>query len=137
MHFGNSASAMQKLAVKWHVIGLLALAFARLLRRYEDASKPGTAELAAELELTARAAQVLVWQDIQAQPPPQSPGDEHALAHLRLIALCLLALIHIAASIRARAPSAACWMQTRCSGSLPGAQGFAAPFTPAAFLDSS
>lgn len=78
MHQRDLHSPLQALAVKWHMIGLDALAFARLLRRYEDAYKPGAAECAGQLELAARTAQAMILQDIgntaAMPPPPENRG---------------------------------------------------------------
>ena len=133
-------SSLQQLAAKWHVISLLAVAFAQLLRRYENSYTPGTAELAGQLEITLRAAHVLVLQEIketESAHPAQSPECDHALALLRLIAACLLAVSLIAANIRARALPAALWMRR---GVLPLALETQrlpiAAFYPPSYLDS-
>ena len=119
---------------------MVALAFARLLRRYEDGYKPGTAELAAQLELAARAAQILIVQEIREtfeEHPPQSAADDKALAYLRLIATCLLALTHVAGNIRQRALSALGWMRADIpSMNQERLQGIGRPVRNIPFLDS-
>ena len=133
-------TSLQTLAAKWRVIGLLALAFARLLRRYEDGYKPGTAELAAQLELAARTAQILIVREIREtfeEHPPQSAADDKALAYLRLIATCLLALTNVAGNIRQRALSALGWMGANIrSGNRERFQGIAQSVPDIPFLDS-
>ena len=105
-------SSLQILLARWRVIAFMAVAFARLMRRYEDGYKPGTYELTCQLELAVRAAHILMMQDIQSalyDGTPQTEADHDAIAHLQAIAVCLLATALVLANIRARVLGVLCW----------------------------
>ena len=109
-------SPLQRLAAKWRVFGLLAVAFARLLRRYEEGHVHGTYEQAVQLELCVRTAQVRLLYELSetlSVHPPQTEAEDAALAQLRSLAVYLLALTCVIANIRARVLGAACWMRLR------------------------
>ena len=133
-------SPLQALAVKWQLIGLLAVAFARLLRRYEDTRAHGTGAQAEQLAVTLRTAHCLMTEDVEEAlggRTPQTEEDERALAYLHRIALCLLALSFVATSIRRRALSPACWRDMGAPHRRKVIASYLLPVGEAAFLDSS
>ena len=127
MVHSSNISPLQALAAKWHMIALLAVAFARPMRRYEDGYKPGTYEFTRQLELAVRAWHALLMQDIQdasETAPPKTAEDEQALLHLRGIAVCLLAIVLVLSHVRQRVLGALCWRRERSSE----------PFNPASLV---
>ena len=109
----RSLSPLQTLAAKWRVIGFIALAFARLMRRKEEGRVPGTSDQAGQLALVVRTAQVLIFQELcetLQTAPPETQADQTALAQLRCIAVCLLAIAEIAETVSGRSLGAVCWM---------------------------
>ena len=119
MHPKTHTSPLQRLAAKWRVIGLIAVAFVRLLRRYEDGHKMGARPQAEQLYVTVSAAHVLLTQEISetlASHPPKTEADARELDFLRFVSICLLALMLVIQNIIARglagAPS---WMLARAA----------------------
>ena len=110
-------SSLQALAVKWRVIGLFIVAFARLMRRYEDVRAPGAAPQTAQLEICVRAAHIMILQDIEEAAGAASletGADDHALEFLRTVSVCLLAIGFVLQNILARGVlEASVWMQAR------------------------
>jgi len=105
MSLEKRSTTLQRLAVKWRAIGLLVATFARLIRRYEDGCRQGTDEMAAQLEIAARAAHVMLMQELAEayeDGGPESLEDQCALGHLRNIAVALLAITFVVQNIRAR-----------------------------------
>ena len=139
MHPETSLSPLQSLAAKWRVIGLMLAALAQLMRRSEDGCTPGTAERCHELACVARTAQVMICQDMRdtlAVRAPNGEADENALAHLRVIAICLIAISLVAERIGARARSALCWMGARSEPPINSLMYPERPFPMPPFLDS-
>ncbi len=98
-------SALQNLAAKWQLIGLVVVAFAKLIRRYEDGCRQGTYEPAVRLELTARAAHAMLMKDIAEALEDgalKTPEEENALLHLRNIAIALLVIVFVMQNILSR-----------------------------------
>ena len=103
MTYLSSFSPLQKLAAKWRLIGLLAVAFAQLMRRYEGGCVHGARAQAEQLEVYVRAAQVTLLKEVSEvleAGAPQNAADEAALAHLRVIAGCLLAVAMVLESVK-------------------------------------
>lgn len=105
-----SAPALQRLKEKWRVIGLLIVAFAKLLCRYEDAQAANAYEQVRQLQTIVRAAQIMLVHELAqaAQDFPFQTGDDkRALAFLRMIAVCLLAVHLVLENMIARGLRAA------------------------------
>lgn len=105
-----SASALQRLAQKWRAIGLVIIAFARLLRRNEDAHVVGTYEQVRQSQIIVRAAQIMLVQELAQtgeDAPVQTGEDRSAAAFLQMIAVCLLAVHLVLENMIARGLRAA------------------------------
>lgn len=105
MTHSRTLSPLQNLAAKWRLIGLLAVAYARLMRRFEDGRVHGVQAQAEQLYLASRTAQVMLVQEVAETlkaHPPGSNADEDALAHLRGIMACLLILCLVIENMMAR-----------------------------------
>ena len=112
-------SPLQRLAAKWRVIGLIAVAFVQLLRRYEDGRTAGAQVQAEQLYVTISAAHILLTQETSETletHPPETEADVRELDFLRFVSTCLLALMLVIQNIVARgllgAPS---WMLARAA----------------------
>ena len=119
-----SYSPLQKLAAKWRAIALVIVAFARLMRRYEDGCAAGAGPQAAQLQTIVRAAQVLLLKEMSEAleaGPPETEADENALSFLRMVAVCLLAIICLLQDMLARGlVGAMAWqLAAQRSGSEP------------------
>lgn len=100
-----SLSRLQRLAVTWRVIGLIAVAFTRLMRRYEDGRTAGAQPQAERLELCLRAAHILLIHEIseaREAAPAETAADTDALDFLRMVCACLLAIAFVIRNIIAR-----------------------------------
>ena len=112
MTYLSSFSPLQKLAAKWRLIGLLAVAFAQLMRRYEGGCVHGAYAQAEQLEVYVRAAQIALVKEVSEvleTAAPKNAADEAALAHLRVIAGCLLAVAMVLESVKQRLLGHAIW----------------------------
>ena len=85
-------SPLQKLAATWHVVAVLAVMLAKLMRRFEDGHVHGARAQAEQLDVIVRAAHVMLMRDIAEadENGPASPEESHTRAHLRCIAASLL-----------------------------------------------
>jgi len=139
MTFCCPQSPLQALAAKWRVFALLAVAFARLMRRYEDGRVQGAAAPAAELETCLRAAHILLWQDIAGAlegGPPQTAEDEFALDYLRMVACALLMVIFVVQRAAPHLCGAPVWLCNTHWAAAPAAMP-ARVLEALGFLDSS
>ncbi len=119
-----SYSPLQALAAKWRAIALVIVAFARLMRRYEDGCAAGAGPQAAQLQTIVRAAQVMLLKEMSEvleAGPPETDADDAALAFLRMIAVCLLAITCLLQNMMARGlVGAMAWqLAAQRSGSEP------------------
>ena len=85
-------SPLQKVAATWHVVAVLAVMLAKLMRRFEDGHLHGARAQAEQLDVIVRAAHVMLMQDIAEaeEHEPAQPEARHTRAHLRCIAASLL-----------------------------------------------
>jgi len=132
-------SPLRLLAEKWCLIGLLAVAFARLMRAYEEGRVQGAAAQAAELEICLRAAHILLLQDIAEtlkDSPPQTEADADELQFLQRVTSMLLAMVFVIQRAAAQLCGPAIWL-SGCGGSMhPAAMMPAQHARAPEFLDS-
>ena len=91
----STISPLQRLSAKWQVLAIIALGFAKLLRRYEDGQRVGAYAQARQLQVIVRAAHIMLMQDIAEAAEdmePRTEDDTHALARLRFIAVSLIVM---------------------------------------------
>ena len=87
------------------MIALVVVAFARLMRRYEDGRSYSAAAQTEQLYIAVRTAQVMVFQEVSETlqaGAPQSDDDERSLAFLRAVAVYLLVIAVVLENIMAR-----------------------------------
>ena len=112
-------SPLQKLAATWHVVAVLAVMLAKLMRRFEDGHAHGTRAQAERLDVIVRAAHVMLLQDIAEaedadENEPAHPEERHTRAHLRCIAASLLVVsLVLRRALMRGLLSAYDWMQAR------------------------
>ena len=93
--------------VRWRIFVFLALAAARGLLRLQRAGSGQVWARADQLELITRAGFATLNDEIAeitAAGEPETPEAAHALDHLRLLAICLLALALFLQSLKDRLP---------------------------------
>ena len=139
MSFKASTSRLQKLAAKWRAIALVIVAFARLMRRYEDGRIAGAGPQAEQLQIIVRAAQVMLVQELaeaQDTGPPETEDDEAALTFLRMTSVCLLAITCLLQNMMARGlVGALAWQLVGEQAARDAANARSGPICGCAILD--
>ena len=133
--------SLQALAAEWRAIVLMLILVGRQVSAGQKLARHDGYAKAAQMELWGHAAlgglgqQLAVLQDL---PQPETPDDAHALEHLKVLYVLLLALTMLAAKMKREARAFA------GGAALPGAlEAATTDFAPAAilydldFLDSS
>ena len=109
-------SPLQKVAAAWHVVAVLAVMLAKLLRRFEDGYVHGARAQAEQLDVIVCTAHVMLMQDIAEanENGPARPEESHTRAHLRCIAASLLVVsLVLRRALMRGLLSAHDWMQAR------------------------
>ena len=109
-------SPLHKVAATWHVVAVLVVMLAKLMRRFEDGHVHGARAQAEQLDVIVRAAYVMLVQDIAEaeEHEPAHPQESHTRAHLRCIAASLLVVsLVLRRALMRGLLSAYEWMQAR------------------------
>lgn len=102
----RDTSSILRLRARWYGFALMAVAYARRILSAKRAGRGEARAQAEMLELCVRAALIDINRDIaEAAQPEEESAEADALAHLKTIALTLLALVVFLTEFKTRCPA--------------------------------